>query len=149
MAAANPLWEAPRIHGELGKLGIEVSERTVSRFLPPRRRPPSQTWRTFLTNHLADLHGRRVAAASLLTCYTLTPPENPCWLGLAQSYGKEAVRELVKLMRQNQSLKIKAYACALLLDRGYGKPTQARTGEDGKGPVNMVLNLIEELHPNG
>jgi hypothetical protein len=57
------------------------------------------------------------------------------------------VRELVKLMRQNQSLKIKAYPCALLLDRGYGKPTQVLTGEDGKGLVNMVLNLTTELHP--
>src|SRR6266849_6508467 len=55
MAAANPLWGAPRIHGELGKLGIEVSERTVLRLLRQRRRPPSQTWRTFLTNHMATL----------------------------------------------------------------------------------------------
>jgi hypothetical protein len=55
MAAANPLWGAPRIHGELGKLGIDVSERTVSRLLRRRRRPPSQTWRTFLTNHLTCL----------------------------------------------------------------------------------------------
>jgi len=55
MAAANPLWGAPRIHGELGKLGIEVSERTVSRLLRQRRRPPLQTWRTFLTNHVCAL----------------------------------------------------------------------------------------------
>ena len=55
MATANPLWGAPRIHGELGKLGIEVSERTVSRLLRRPRRPPSQTWRTFLTNHVAAL----------------------------------------------------------------------------------------------
>src|SRR6266851_8798641 len=55
MGAANPLWGAPRIHGELSKLGIEVSERTVSRLLQRRRRPPSQTWRTFLTNHVATL----------------------------------------------------------------------------------------------
>lgn len=55
MATANPLWRAPRIHGELGKLGIGVSERTVSRLLPRSRRPPSQTWRTFLTNHVAAL----------------------------------------------------------------------------------------------
>jgi putative transposase len=55
MAAANPLWGAPRIHGELLKLGINVAERTVSRLLPPRRFPPSQTWRTFLTNHVRDL----------------------------------------------------------------------------------------------
>jgi putative transposase len=55
MAAANPLWGAPRIHGELIKVGIEVSERTVSRLLRRPRRPPSQTWRTFLTNHVATL----------------------------------------------------------------------------------------------
>jgi putative transposase len=55
MAVANPLWGAPRIHGELLKLGIHVAERTVSRLLPPRRSPPSQTWRTFLTNHVRDL----------------------------------------------------------------------------------------------
>jgi hypothetical protein len=52
MAAANPLWGAPRIHGELLKLGIEVAERTVSRLIPRRRKPPSQTWRTFLANHV-------------------------------------------------------------------------------------------------
>jgi putative transposase len=52
MAAANPLWGAPRIHGELGRVGVEVSERTVSRLL---RRPPSQTWHTILTNHVATL----------------------------------------------------------------------------------------------
>src|SRR3989441_8856269 len=55
MAAANPLWGAPRIHGELCKLGIAVSERTVSRLLRRPRRPSSQTWRTFLTNHVATL----------------------------------------------------------------------------------------------
>jgi transposase InsO family protein len=55
MAQANPLWGAPRIHGELQKLGIDVAERTVSRLLPKRRSLPSQTWRTFLTNHVRDL----------------------------------------------------------------------------------------------
>src|SRR4029450_4751770 len=55
MAEANPLWGAPRIHGELLKLGIGISERTVSRLMPKRRPQPSQTWRTFLANHIADL----------------------------------------------------------------------------------------------
>jgi transposase InsO family protein len=55
MTKANPLWGAPRIHGELAKLGITVSERTVSRLLRRPRRPPSQTWRTFLTNHVGTL----------------------------------------------------------------------------------------------
>src|SRR5919106_6997239 len=47
MAIANPLWGAPRIHGELLKLGIDVAERTVSRLRPKRRPRPSQTGRTF------------------------------------------------------------------------------------------------------
>ncbi len=55
MAQANPLWGAPRIPGELQKLGIDVAERTVSRLLPKRRSPLSQTWRTFPTNHVRDL----------------------------------------------------------------------------------------------
>jgi putative transposase len=55
MAQANPLWGAPRIHGELIKLGIDISERTVSRLIPKQRRPPSQTWRTFLENHLREM----------------------------------------------------------------------------------------------
>jgi putative transposase len=55
MATANPMWGAPRIHGELLKLGIDVAERTVSRLMPKRRPQPSQTWRTFLANHIRDL----------------------------------------------------------------------------------------------
>jgi putative transposase len=55
MAAANPLWRAPRIHGELKMLGIGISERTVSRILRRLRRPPDQTWRTFLHNHVGQL----------------------------------------------------------------------------------------------
>ena len=55
MAEANPLWGAPRIHGELHKLGLEISQATVSKYLVRRRRPPSQTWRTFLANHVGSL----------------------------------------------------------------------------------------------
>jgi putative transposase len=55
MVAANPLWGAPRIHAELLKLGIDLAERTVSRLMPKHRPRPSQTWRTFLTNHVRDL----------------------------------------------------------------------------------------------
>jgi len=52
MAAENCLWGAPRIHGELLKLGITISERTVSRYLRGRPTTRSQTWRTFFANHL-------------------------------------------------------------------------------------------------
>src|SRR3984957_11448165 len=54
LAKANPLWRAPRIHGELKKLGIAVSERTVSRVLRSIPRRPSQNWRTFLRNHMGE-----------------------------------------------------------------------------------------------
>src|SRR5450755_3963577 len=55
MSQANPLWGAPRIHGELLKLGIEVSQATVGRYLPWRPKVPSPTWRSFLHNHLTDI----------------------------------------------------------------------------------------------
>ena len=49
------MWRAPRIHGELKKLGITVSERTVSRILRSIKRPPLQTWKTFLQNHIGEI----------------------------------------------------------------------------------------------
>lgn len=55
MSRANRLWGAPRIHGELLKLGIEVAPSTVGKYLRRTRKPPSQTWRTFLTNHMAQM----------------------------------------------------------------------------------------------
>src|SRR3984893_13280815 len=55
MAIAHRLWRAPRIHGELKMLGISISERTVSRVLRTVPRPPSQTWKTFLRNHLGQI----------------------------------------------------------------------------------------------
>jgi transposase InsO family protein len=51
MSSANPLWGAPRIHGELLKLGIDVGQTTVAKYMAKRRRPPSQGWKTFLRNH--------------------------------------------------------------------------------------------------
>src|SRR5215468_9262891 len=54
MVMANPLWRAPRIHGELKMLGIAISERTVSRIQRELPQPPTQTWKTFLHNHLHE-----------------------------------------------------------------------------------------------
>ena len=52
MSVANPLWGAPRIHGEMLKLGIKVSQATVGRHMVRRHGPPSPTWRTFLSNQV-------------------------------------------------------------------------------------------------
>ena len=55
MSVENPLWGAPRIHGELLKLGFEVAQSTVAIYMVKRRGPPSQGWRTFLRNHAPDI----------------------------------------------------------------------------------------------
>jgi transposase InsO family protein len=67
MSEENPLWGAPRIHGELLKLGFEIAESTVSKYMIRHRRPPSQTWRTFLHNH-----AHAIAAIDLCVVPTLT-----------------------------------------------------------------------------
>ncbi len=67
MSRANPLWGAPRIHGELQKLGIELAQATVSKYMVRHRKPPSQTWRTFLDNHIGNL-----ASVDFFTVSTVT-----------------------------------------------------------------------------
>jgi putative transposase len=55
MSRDNPLWGAPRIHGELLKLGIQIGETSVGKYMVRLRKPPSQTWRAFLDNHLKSM----------------------------------------------------------------------------------------------
>jgi transposase InsO family protein len=55
ISTENPLWGAPRIHGELLKLGFEVAQATVAKYMVKRYGPPSQGWRTFLRNHAPDI----------------------------------------------------------------------------------------------
>src|SRR5713226_9725249 len=66
MRIENPLWGAPRIHGELLKLGFEVAQSSVAKYMVKRRGPPSQRWRTFLRNHAPD-----VAAMDLFVVPTI------------------------------------------------------------------------------
>jgi transposase InsO family protein len=55
MSRQNPLWGAPKIHGELLKLGFDISETSVSKYLVRGKGSPSQSWRTFLENHVKSL----------------------------------------------------------------------------------------------
>src|SRR6202048_4393704 len=66
MSVENPLWGAPRIHGELLKLGFEVAQSSVAKYMVKRGGPPSQEWRTFLRNHAPD-----IAAVDLLVIPTI------------------------------------------------------------------------------
>ena len=68
MSTANPLWGAPRIHGELLKLGIEVSQATVGRYMPWRPKDPSPTWRSFLRNHMTDVAAVDMFVVATATC---------------------------------------------------------------------------------
>ena len=58
MCLTNPLWGAPRIHGELLKLGIDVGQTTVAKYMTRTRRPASQGWKTFLSNHADSIDGQ-------------------------------------------------------------------------------------------
>jgi hypothetical protein len=71
MSLANPLWGAPRIHGELLKLGIDVSQATVGRHMPWRPKVPSPTWRSFLQNF-----GVKVLCIFQPLCSHATVPKN-------------------------------------------------------------------------
>jgi hypothetical protein len=67
MSKENPLWGAFRMHGELLMLGFEVAQSTVSKYMVRRRKPPSQTWETFLRNH-----AEAIAAIDMCVVPTLT-----------------------------------------------------------------------------
>ena len=71
MSQSNPLWGAPRIHGELLKLGFDVSQASVAKYMRRSERPPSQSWRTFLTNHLQQISAADFFVVPTATCRLL------------------------------------------------------------------------------
>jgi putative transposase len=142
MAHANPLWGAPRIHGELQKLGIEVAERTVSRLLSKGRTPPSQTWRTFLANHVRDLvsidlftvptvgcgcsssssSSSTIAGASFISTSPSTPPHTGRARQIVDAFPNDTWPSY--LLRDR--------------DRVYGEPFRHRVKRLGIGKVLMA-----------
>jgi hypothetical protein len=89
MSVANPLWGAPRIHGEFLKLGMDVGQTTVAKYMAKRRRPPSQGWRTFVHNHadaIASIDMFVVPTISFRLLYGLLilrqSRREPLWLGV-------------------------------------------------------------------
>jgi putative transposase len=71
MSQDNPLWGAPRVHGELLKLGVDVSQATVAKYMTRSQRPPSQTWRTSLANHLGQIAAADFFVVPTATCRLL------------------------------------------------------------------------------
>ncbi len=94
ISLVNPLWGAPRIHGELLKLGIEVAQSTVAKYMVKQRRPPSQSWKTFLRNHASG-----IAAIDL---FVVRPSISSCCSGssycvmtggFSSMWGSRAIRQ--------------------------------------------------------
>jgi hypothetical protein len=77
MRQENPLWGAPRIHGELLKLGIDIGETSVGKYRGRHQKPPSHTWRAFLNNHVATMVSVDFTvprfASSAITCASDVP----------------------------------------------------------------------------
>src|SRR4030088_1121896 len=69
MSVENPLWGAPRIHGELLKLEFEVAQSSVAKYMVKRRGPPSQGWRTFLRNQAPDVAAMDLFVVPTIGCY--------------------------------------------------------------------------------
>jgi hypothetical protein len=120
MATANPLWGAPRIHGELRILGVDVSERTVSRLLERRPRPPSQTWRTFLTNHLAS-----AASMDFFTVPTLTG--RVLFVLVILSHQRRRIVHVNSRLIRRQSGPLSKWSTRFLTTRRYAGCTEIET----------------------
>jgi hypothetical protein len=105
----NPLWGAPRIHGELLKLGFEVAQSSVAKYMVKRQAPPSQGWRTFLRNEAPD-----IAAMDLFV-----GPREPADIALHH----QACRLRVRCRENRCSLEVNAI-CSLAVDLIFAAPAQ-------------------------
>jgi hypothetical protein len=114
MSIANPLWGAPRVHGELLKLGIDVGQTTVAKYMARRGRPPSQGWRTFLRNHadgIASMDLFVVPTVSFRLLYGLLILQHDrrqiLWLGVtAHPTAEWIARQLTEALRLGGSAAI-------------------------------------------
>lgn len=80
----NPTWGAPRIHGELLRLGIEVPPTSVSKYMVRYRKPPSQTWKTFLRNYMGDIASIdffTVPTCCFVVHFNITESPSAAWTG--------------------------------------------------------------------
>jgi hypothetical protein len=167
MSAANPLWGAPRIHGELLKLGFTISQTTVAKYMVRRQGPPSQTCRAFLANHAqqlvaADFFVIPTATFRLLLGWTLRDRSGLTWTlsgTLTPGQSRTFVRNgqamsLNNAICQALSLLAKSAGSGLLrevvddatesndavIDRGMGREIGAQTER-----VRRLTELAEAL----
>jgi len=133
MAAANVLWGAPRIHGELLKLGFEISERTISRLMPKRCKEPSQTWKTFLNNHVGQLVSIDFFTVPTLQLVTsrATYMERHSAIGACVSSNKALELAFLRIQEEERD-----HAAAV--DRVFERIKSSSVS----GPRRMILDLL-------
>src|SRR6202158_4925754 len=111
MRRANPLWGAPRIHGELLKLGFDIAQSTVARYMCRRSWPPSQGWRTFLSNHTdgiaaVDLFVLPTIAFQILYCLVVIRHGRRLWISFGVTANPTAEwisRQIIEAFRWDQA----------------------------------------------
>ena len=116
MSVENPLRGAPRIHGELLKLGFEIAQSSVAKYMVKRRGPPSQAWRTFLRNHAPD-----IAAMDLFVVPTIGLSMSSSLFGLtAENSSGSTLQQTrrqnglhVRLRRRFLGMKVRATSSAI------------------------------------
>lgn len=160
MARENPLWGSPRIHGELLKLGFTLAQSTVSKYMPPRARHPSQSWRTFLTTHAKHIVGIDMLTVRTLGFDTLyafvvlgherrrilhvevTPRANAYWLAceIACALGNASIEAPI-LVRDNDRLYGAVFRRQLRAIGVRDHPTQPRSPWQN-GHVERLIGSI-------
>jgi hypothetical protein len=156
MSRANALWGAPHIHGELLKLGFEIAQSTVARYMCRRRGPPSQGWRTFLSNHAdgiaaADLFVLPTIAFEILYCLVIIRHERRIWVSFgvtANSTAEWIARQITEAFPWDQAPRY------LIRDRdtSYGPVlvrASARYGHSrptDRAPIAVAKCVCRETH---
>src|SRR5882672_6179464 len=156
MSRANALWGAPRIHGELLKLGFEVAQSTVARYMCRHSRPPSQGWRTFLSNHVdgiaaIDLFVLPTIAFQILYCLVIVRHGRRLWVSFGVTTNPTAGVDLAPIhrgvpvgpraARSHSGSRHLVWSGLLAAD-----PSNGHSGPSDRTPIALAKCLRRETH---
>jgi hypothetical protein len=154
LSQANVRWGAPRIHGELAKLGVRVSRTTVAKYMARRPGPPSPTWRTCIRHHAYALVARGVYAELARRFHTLSIQvirTLPCWLAswTTREARRSAWRDVMSLTPPSSTTSVSSLWAPGIVDRvrvpERSPPDPQRPGHYNSTPVG-VPRAVEMAH---
>jgi hypothetical protein len=122
MSRENPIWGAPRIYGELLKLGIEIGEISVSKYMVCCRKPPSQTWRTFLENHVKSLVSVDFFAVPTIRFQIL-------YVFLVLAHERRRIVHFALTDHPTKTLGLRSVRSAMTASERYKRPSRSRVIE--------------------